>query len=425
MRKTNLTTSGPSRLQLTVRYPNSIAFMYSPQPLMMESYGNAGPLAVKATVIHVSSGRSYTEERAFYNRTVRFDLSRIMQLLSPDVDTLFRRLDYGTSLSEAFVIRVTYQDTDGASYSIMDIDDITAMYGALDPGEIYGEHTQRRLWLKYPQTFNLWKDDFGETAFVLDDAYIYPDVDNSGPCHERDLIEAMEAVGDWQSLREIKPWHPMRNVGLTWKTRIEQGEEMAEEFRIVTLVPDDSKDGTYLRWLNRRGEVSYWLFKNSQIRVTSAANNNFERFYEDDPSAPVARIYNNSLKSDRREARELTLGAVGLTRDEFDDLCDLATSPLVERLMPPVAEEDTEVNIVYDGGDAEAASRVDIQSGADQATMVEAGDSITGRIAASECVWERVNVSTGSFTRNIRRNTPNRQDLEFVIELPERNTIKL
>lgn len=429
MRTSYLTTTGPSALQLTVRYPNSIAFMYSRQPVIVESYGNPGALTVAATLTCASTRKSHTERRNFYDKRVEFDIRRIMQLLAPDVDTLFQRLDYdeGRSLTEAFTLQIAYTDTDGASYTILDVSDITAMYGALDQGEIYGEHTQRRLWLNFPQTFNLWKDALGEVAFVLEDAYVYPDTANDGPCSECDLVGTMQALGDTAGLAKLLPGRPMRNVGLTWLTRIEKGEEIAEEFRTVTLIPEDCKpsDGTYLRWLNRRGEVSYWLFKNSQIRVTSAANNSFERYYEGDPSEVLRNSYINSQKADFREAREMILGAVGLSRDEFDDLCDLATSPLVERLVPNVPEEDTEVDIVYDGGHAKTTSNVVIQSGADQDTEVEAGDATTGQQATEPYIWQRVNVAAGTYARSNRRETPNRQDLEFVIELPERNTIKL
>lgn len=423
MRTTTTTTTGQA---LTISYPNSVAFMYSPQ--LVRVTGNA-PTSAKVTVTltHLGSGRHHTETRAFYDGAVRFDISRIMQLLAPDVDSLFQRLDYdtGQSLSEAFSLLVSYVSEPGQTTQILNINDITGMYGALDQGEIYGEHTQRRLWLNFPQTFNLWKDALGDVAFVLEDSYIYPDTAGNKPCHECDLIGTMQAIGDTAGLAKIIPGRPMRNVGLTWQTRVEKGSEIPEEFRTVTLVPDDCKEGTYLRWLNRRGEVSYWLFKNSQIRVTSAINNNFARFYEGDPSEPVADAYTNSQKTDYREARELVLGAVGLSFDEFEDLCDLATSPLVERLMPNVPEEDSEVDIVYDGGHAKTNSIVIIESGANQDTEVDGGDARTGRVIGADYVWQRVNVAAGTYNRSIKRITPNRQELEFVIELPERNTIKL
>lgn len=388
MRTSALTTTGPSKLQLTIQYPNSVAFMYSPQPLIVNSAGGAGTLSVTATLRNLHTGNSYSETRAFYGNTVMFDLSRSMQLLATDVDKIFRWLDYktGQSLSQVFGFELSYVDTDGKTYAILYKYDIIALYGALDQGEIYGEHTQRRLWVNYPQTFNLWQNDYTEVSFVLEGSYIYANVEGDATCYECDLIGTLQANGDTASLAKIIPGHPIRNVGLTWKSRIEKGAETSELLRTVTLVPDDSKEGTYLRWLNRRGEVSYWLFKNSQIRVTSAINNNFVRFYEGDPSEPVADAYTSRHKTDYREARELVLGAVGLSYDEFEDLCDLATSPLVEWYMPNVAEEDTEV---------------------------------------ADYVWQRVNVVEGTYSRSIRRSTPNCQELEFVIELPERNTIKL
>lgn len=420
------TTTIGAPIVATISYPNSVAFMYSRQPVIVSAKpSESGSVAVQV-ICETNNGKSYTETRSLYQGRVEFDISRIMQLLAPDVDALFQRLDYsiGQSLTETFTLVLTHTSTSGTESEMLRTT-CTCMYGALDHGEIYGEHTQRRLWLNFPQTFNLWKDALGEAAFVLEDSYIYPDTAGNKPCHECDLIGTMQAIGDTAGLAKILPGRPMRNVGLTWQTRVEKGAETPEEFRTVTLVPDDCKEGTYLRWLNRRGEVSYWLFKNSQIRVTSAINNNFARFYEGDPSEPVADAYTNSQKTDYREARELVLGAVGLSFDEFEDLCDLATSPLVERLMPNVKEEDTEVDIVYDGGHAKTNSNVIIESGANQDTEVDGGNARTGRIAGADYVWQRVNVAAGTYNRSIKRITPNRQELEFVIELPERNTIKL
>ena len=57
---------------------------------------------------------------------------------------------------------------------------------------------------------------------------------------------------------------------------------------------------------------------------------------------------------------------------------------------------------------------------------VDAGDAAApDRLKADDYLWQRVNVVAGSYARNIRRRTPNGQDFEILIELPERNTIKL
>ena len=426
MRTTTLTTPRSVRID----YPNSIAFMYSRQPVIVTFPGGASDVeSVTATVTCKSTGRTYSESRTPYDSRADFDISRIMQLLAPDVDLLFQRLDHnaGRSLSEAFTLSVSYRATNGNVQGIITEAGITAMYGALDAGEIYGAHNQRRLWVNFPQTFNLWTDEQGDTAFVLSDAYIYPDTVGAGPCWECDLIGAMLDAGDLENFRKMLPGRTLHNIGLTWRTRIEKGVEVPEEFRTVTLVPDYSKpgDGTYLRWLNRRGEVSYCLFKNSELRVTSAVDNNFSKYYEGDPTVPVSGAYTNSQKADYREARELILGAAGLSFDEFEDVCDLATSPLIERLMPDVPEEDTDVQVVYDGGTAGTDSGVVVDSEAGDEMAVYGGKAAPDRLEAAQYVWQRVTVAAGSYSRNIRRRTPNGQDVEIVIELPERNTIKL
>lgn len=429
MRHTEVTTGGEYPIELAVSYPNSVAFMYSPQLVKIESIGqDPGAFEAAVDVVHRGSGRSHVEQRKFNGGVVTFDISRIMQLLASDVDTLFRRLHEteGASLCEQFSLMVSYRDPDGDWQNLFDYIDITAMYGALDQGEIYGEHNQRRLYVNFPQTFNLWQTEVGDTAFIMEDAYIYPDTQGGGPCHECDLVGAMLSLGELEEFKKMLPGRPQHNVGLTWRTRIERGAEIPEDFRTVTMVPDYRRpsDGTYLRWLNRRGEVSYGLFTNSQIRTASSANNSFSRYYDSDPSEPVAGAYTNAQKTDYTEVREMVIGAVGLSYDEYQDMCDLATSPLVERLMPDVPEEDRKNLAIFDGGDADNASDITVQS-EDGTALIEAGDATLDRLSPEQYVWQRVNVVAGTFERNIRRNTPNRQDLEIIIRLPERNTIKL
>lgn len=425
MRTTKVTTTGPSALELTLTYPDSVAFMYSRQPLVVTG-SQTGPLTVTATLISTQYGRSHAEQRVFHNDRVEFDLSRTLQLLAEDVDEYIARA--GNAGEDAALPRLTlvvsYVDTDGQTYVLLR-DTLRMVYGTLDQGEIYGEHTQRRLWLNFPQTFNLWMNQHGEFAFLTDDAAFVPDWSKLPETAEVDFLSLVKAAGDEALLAKLRAGVPLRDVGLTWRHRIENGISTDQDYRTVTLVPDCSTKGTYLRWLNRRGELSYWLFENSQIRVTSVSDSSFARFYEGDPATPRYNAFQNPQKSDYREARELVLGAVGLSRDEFEDLCDLVVSPIVERLMLPVPEEDTELGLSLDGGDASADSDIYIQSAADAEEALDGGDATFNATEGRPMLWQRVTVAPGSYSRNIKRATPNRQDIEIVIELPERNTIKL
>lgn len=420
MRTSTITSNGRV---IKLEYPNSVAFMYSRQPVIVTfTSAAAGVTSVDIKLTCITSGRTHTESRTPYSSRVEFDISRIMQLLAPDVDELTKRLGSDTrqSLSETFELKVSYT-VDNTTTQILS-KTLVGMYGALDQGEIYGEHTQRRLWLNFPQTFNLWRDAEGLVQFVTDDTYVLPNVAPDQPCYECDLVKTLAAVGKHSLLNSLRNGIPLRDLGLSWSSRIEEGDEIEEELRTITLVPDCSRrtDGTYLRWLNRRGEMSYWLFTNSKLRVTTAVADSFARYYPGDPSIPEDSIFQNPQKASYREAREIVLGAVGLSRDEFDDLCDLATSPVVERLMPAVSPEDTEVDIVYEGDDL-VGTLVESEI---TDTEVEGGDADTG-VSDQDDRWQRVNVVAGTFERSIRRTTPSRQDLEIIIELPERNTIKL
>lgn len=428
--RTDTVTLGSSRIQAQLTYPNSLAFMFSRQPIIVEAEQDlSGSDKIEVLVEHWESGRTYSEVRTPYQRRVEFDISRILQLLAPDIDGVLRRVSHtsGESISEEYRIIVYYESGSGGKTILKEVY-ITAMYGTLEPGDIYGAHSQRRLWVNFPQTFNLWVDDNNELAFILDDVYIYPNTAQTrNACYECDLNETLLSKGYLEEFQRQLPGRPQRNIGLTWSYRIERGEEIPEEMRIITLVPDFSKrdEGTYLRWLNRRGEISYYLFKNSQLRVTTAAAETFSRYYEGDPNTPKDGGYNNPLKANLKEGREMVIGAVGVSLDEFEDLCDLATSPVVERLMPRVSEENTAVDIVYDGGHAGTSTKVEVDSEAGESYAIDAGSAAPDKLNDGDYLWQRINVVAGTFNRNIRKTTPNGQDFEIIIELPERNTIKL
>lgn len=376
MRRTTKTLTTPILGTFTIWYPNSVAFMYSPQVVNVELAATGATAAsgkIKATVTHTASGRSYTETRGLFQLEAHFDISRIMQLLAPDVDTVLQRLDYATgqSLSEAFTLALEYESALGSTATVLETT-ITGMHGALDQGENYGAPRQRRLWLNYPQTFNVWSNPDEGVMIATEKEDCYPTVAGGAPCYECSFLAAIDPV----FLHTFRPGVLRRDVSLSWLSRVEGGEETSQTMARVDLLPDDGKDGVYLRWLNRRGEVSYWLFTPSQSRVTSAARSSFTRYFDGDPATPQGGVYVNPMKADFREARELVLGATGLSIEEHEDLCSLATSPAVEMLV---------------------------------------GDGL----------WQRVNVTAGTFPRNIRRDTPSLQDLEFTIELPERNTVTL
>lgn len=384
MRTANIKTAETTPRNVLVGYPNHVAFMYSRQPVTVSFptiFDDVDYVSVSVTV--TSSGRTHTEIRKIYQGKAEFDIGRTMQLLADDVDTVLGKRNplMGVKLNAPFALSVDFVTLAGTKVHVMDVSDITGMYGALDQGETYGQPARRRLWVNFPQTFNIWRNNKSLASFVIDGEYLHPVEAVSNICHECDLLRKLEREGKTDLIDAFNAGLS-REIGLTWAYALAEGDETTQDIQSLTIVPDCSKrtDGTYLRWINRRGELSHWLFINSRLRRTTTVSESFVRYYEGDPAVPTNRQYDNPQKATYREAQEMSLCAVGLTLDEYEDLCSLATSPVVQMLS---------------------------------------SDS-----KGLDC-WQRVNVVAGTFERNIRRNTPSLQDLEILIELPERNTIQL
>lgn len=354
-----------------IQYPNAVAFMYSRQPIIVQC-GNTGNYEVTVAVTCSTNGyTTYTEKRRLLKGRAEFDISRIMQLLARDTDKLLQGLDYtnGSCLAEAFSIQVMIGNN-----AVLDTT-CQALHGALDAGETYGAKTTRRLFLNYPQSINMWIEFFGTFNVKLGDTWYTPEYLKGGPdCREVNFMGFI----DGSVLTALKNGLPVDGA-ISWLYGIKKGVATHQQLADITLVPDNSPAGcgTYLRWLNRRGEVSYWRFDNLQIETAGAVEDTFSRYYAGDPTEPVQSVYTNEDKRNYEETRRQTLTATGVSDEEFDDLCSLQVSPVVEML------------------------------GADGAS------------------WYRVNVDAGTQARKNRRNTPKLHDFEISITLPKRNTVKL
>ena len=356
MRTKTITVGGQS---MRVDYPDVLAFMYSRQPVIVVPTYADGPLSVVVT--HTASGRTHTETRDPLGYEYEFDISRIMQLLAPDLDEITQELgSLVNPLYESFTLSIVY---DGATATL---DTVKGVYGAKDAlDEPFGD-IRRRLWVNFPQTFPVWKNSAGSIKLDIEKLGLSVALTDEGECL---LLSLLGIRFDPEVKNEV--------IGMP-VVEVKATAPIASGTRLLTLIPDHStaEDGTYLRWVNRQGGMSYWLFKNSKLRTTSALRDSFQRYYSGDPSAAVDGIFRNPQKASYSEAREMALGAVGLSLEEYEDLCSLATSPVVERYL--------------------GASK-----------------------------WQRVNVAAGTFERDIRHSTPSLQDLEIIIELPERNTVTL
>lgn len=396
-----------------VEYPNALAFMYSRQPVVVQCGATGSYLVTVTVTCDTNGGVSYSEQRRLHKGRGEFDISRIMQILAPGPDQLLQRLHYATDapLSEVFSLKVEIGNT-----VALDLErGIQAMYGALDAGEAYGGQITLKLYRNYPQTLTVWRSMYGQYNYhigpqsfaptysegpsycraVTLDAVPWIDIEDVTPPvfpitppeggYEAQTAEASAAsVSPVVTLRDGVPVFGSATIFVG----LQDGLQLDQSSRTIVFVPDMTPRGcgVFLRWLNRRGEVSYWLFDKRQLETAAAVSESFTRHYEGDLVAPASGVYLNEDKRSYAEARAQGISTKDLSAEQFDELCSLFTSPVVEMLYEP--EEHT-------------------------------GYTKTGDF------WMRVNVEAGALSRRNWRNTPKLHSLEATVILPRRNTAQL
>lgn len=358
-----------------IRLPSTLAmYMYSPFPVIVETTAWE---SAKLIVYCAATGRSHKETRKIYNGIAEFDLSRIAQLLVPDVTEVFEmNLSQAGEASPYVTLECSVESLEGDTF--MDIE-IFGVYGAMDALEPRFEKQRRRIWMNYPQTLQTWKDydDAIKISGDYVDGSFYPDLLIPDAANMVELsLPLLFTAPALQSLKTALLSGQTADIQVS--CRFGGTDSLsAKDVYDLTLVPDLTPrgEGTYLRWLHRDGTFGYWCFRNGAQRANAALHSTFYRHIEGNPAEPLNGVYHNGLVQSFSEARQVSLGTKCDSTDEYDYLCGLATSPVVERLI----------------------------EGTDR--------------------WQRVSVVPGSYTRNIRRNTPSLQDFEITIELPERNTV--
>lgn len=361
----------------TISLPNTYAvYMYSPFPIIITSDVHT---SVTMIVECAQTGLSHSETRRLYDSRAEFDLSRIAQILAPDVTGVFQMTENSQEgdASPYVDLKITIESSSETLYSL----DLYALYGSLDQTESRNMNQRRRLWVNYPQTVQVWREVDTESFLLVLDGDWYP------PVNVLDGVDMIE-MDLWREEPRAMPAKFVESVKAGNKTVVSPivtfaGTDLVagSHYYDLTLVPDLTPrgEGTYLRWLHRDGTFAYWHFRNGSDKTDAVPHISFRRHISGNPAEAESGQYRNQDLADFTESRQMTIGTAADNAEEYEYLCGLITSPVVDRL------------VTVDGEDR----------------------------------WQRVNVAAGSYSRNTQYNTPNRQVFEVVITLPSRNTITL
>lgn len=371
----SFTSSGGS-----VQIPNALAiYMYSPFPVIVQSLVQA---SVTLTLYNAATGMSHSETRKLRLGKCEFDIARTAQILAPDVEYVFRmNLSQDDEAAPYTTVKLELSAQDG---TVLLTHTLFCMYGAQDQAEGRFMPQTRRFFVNYPQTLQIWKDSSDEMMVTGDyiDGDFYPALSLSPIALDMVEMDLMLHLGEQGGQGLRKALMSGKTADIDASCRFGGFDTLtAQDYYRLRLVPDLAPrgTGTFLRWLHRDGTFGYWHFENGAMNTDAALRSAFNRKIKGNPAEAVDGAYRNSVKADFSEVRRVTVGTRCETSEEFDYLCGLVTSPVVERLI--------EVN------------------GADR--------------------WQRVNVVPGSYARNMRFDTPSIQPFELAIELPQRNTVSL
>lgn len=382
----------------TLTYPDAWAFMFSPIPVIYKYTGtDTAPDSVTVRVTSSDTGRAFSETRQVGpSSSARFDISRICQELAPELDTLADglkspdALDGGAfNLSAAFSLTVVAR-TGGKSLAVIMAVPFYARYGACDPGENWRNYGVKRrvnvtYYVNFPQTVTVYAGSTGQAAILSKDGRETYEFGSCPNCAEIYPAKVFAAKGLDDYAEDLKAGAvDLRTFGQLCEDGAFKGVLGDIKIHLETdNAPADAPGRFFLRWLNRRGEFRYRLFYGGDYKNAVSESESFTRLQGYDEYAPSdGRTYANTDKANFSAVRTIVLGAPGVTAEEFDELTELAASPLV--------------HLYRHSSDSEILSR-----------------------------WTRVNVQAGSYSRSRRRETPQRMDFEIGIVLPAQNTPRL
>lgn len=320
----------------SITYPEDVAFCFNPIDIAVQTTNSA-------TVKVESGGTSFTDTRLPLGGNVDIDISMYVRLMF--------KVD-GKSMVTSKVVSVTVNTSvDTFSFTF------TAIWGAINIGEVFNAARTVTWFKNYPFTFSL---------YIAQGARIRTRYDNN-----KYTVRTLSS-----GIQHINPLNYF-NPSSFGVIRIDDVEESSSTFEytfdntfrpvgdgviINRLVVDDSDCGIYLRWIDRHGFYQYYLFTvGDKVTDSSAEGEKMNEVYDDSKYSyfGVSRYQGKSI------SRVVKACATLVSADTIDMLMTILSSPLVD---------------MYADG-----------------------------------MWIPVNISSGSFTRSMEHL----QDFEISIEIPD------
>lgn len=371
----------------TLYVPHNIAFMYSRVPVFITNMTVADGTPIQLSISrHDDPSRMYTETHYVYDKRVDFDASAAMRHLANDVKSVFTPYDIPYYPCVEFDLSIRYNESAVKTVAII------ALYGALNPGEEYGMSWGiRRIYMKhngnrlFPVTVPFWWSSGGSSYVLSTSTGLRWELCSStrSPLAELDILRYLYTSNNSLAKQIYAELKAGRDVSVQASSRSLDFEDNYIQYDNASLILRpvfiEPKTGKMLRWLSRDGTFGYWYFDASAYQTDATQRSAFTAYKEGDIRAAQydEAVWVNPVCQDFIETRKVVLSTRYETKADYDYLCNLALSPVVQMF-------DDDLGF-----------------------------------------WREVNVVPGSYTRRHRFNTPRVQEFSISIELPPRDLVTL
>lgn len=338
MRQTALTAfedQNEDRNFYQVTYPENYIFVHSRHTYInidrlsdADNIPNSGG-TVLLEITDNNTNISYSESRYLdWNGKADFDIGRFLQIFMED--TLREDADFDSTANSKMVashyvtVRLKYGGVWFWTYNF------EVVNGADEPTDNWWDGQRRlRWWYNFPFTF-----DFRN----LDEANIQK---NGGVTTTGPLPQITPDTGTYCRIR-INP----TSVGGSWANTLRvssnngmgfiDGSLSGNKSNSVLLIGNGcqpSEQNVYLRWLNRHGELNYWLFNRySQQRNIEASD--YQRAYIKDERIGANTTIDNALLRTLTIEGEMTVFTDALDAFDYEIVRQIFTAPIVDLYLP-------------------------------------------------------------------------------------------
>ena len=347
----------------SLTYPDKIAFVFLPISFRVSKNGSNIPKSMEVTLEDRASGKqAVVEIECAQDGTGIVDMREyVRDMFNPvnmaDVDYEGGEQDAGTGIFLDVSITITMKD--GQTFVPVDYQQdacICAVYGApkIDGKDTfnYGQHF--KYWRGYPYSIGLYNWDLQSAtypsyiAFLQNNNFVGVgfDITRAGMLNQPILYDtfngirgtltiAFEEINYGTTFDKQYGYATMKNLGCIANPN--------DHFATMEIEECAPKDPVYLRYLDRFGFLRYWLFERGDVSinvecVTSYNRNNFMMV-----DSNGRGLFGGHNSYERKDV--VPLCANNLTREQWQTLADIHTSPFVEMLADKTDEQWLEVTI--------------------------------------------------------------------------------